>query len=81
MSSNCASSISDTPRFCARRTLVPPGAYTRRYKGAGLGLPLAKGLAELHGASLDLKSAPSRGTSATVCFPRNRAKTTAGSGG
>jgi PAS domain S-box-containing protein len=44
-------------------------AYTRRHEGTGLGLPLAKRLAELLGGSLALASAPSEGTTATVRVP------------
>ena len=41
----------------------------REHKGTGLGLPLAKGLVELHGGSLDLHSQPGVGTRVTVKFP------------
>ncbi len=44
----------------------------RRYEGTGLGLPLAKGLVELHGGSLDLQSQFGVGTTATVRFPSHR---------
>jgi signal transduction histidine kinase len=37
--------------------------------GAGLGLPLCKGLMELHGGSLALASQPGRGTTVTASFP------------
>jgi signal transduction histidine kinase len=42
----------------------------RRYEGTGLGLPLTKSLAELHGASLVIESERGRGTKVTVTFPR-----------
>ncbi len=45
----------------------------RKYEGTGLGLPLAKGLAELHGGSLDLQSQAGVGTTVTVRFPSHRA--------
>jgi len=45
---------------------------TRRYEGTGLGLPLARSLAELHGAKLELTSEVGRGTSAAIIFPKNR---------
>ncbi|HYM30126.1 MAG TPA: PAS-domain containing protein [Candidatus Cybelea sp.] len=44
----------------------------RKYEGSGLGLPLVKSLAELHGGSLELKSQPGRGTTATIHFPASR---------
>src|SRR4029077_10680408 len=36
--------------------------HTRRYEGTGLGLPLARRLAELHGGSLQISSEKGRGT-------------------
>lgn len=47
-------------------------AATREYEGTGLGLPLAKRLAELHGASLRVGSTPGEGTVVTVTFPPQR---------
>jgi signal transduction histidine kinase/HAMP domain-containing protein len=44
-------------------------ALTRRYEGTGLGLPLTKALAELHGGSLTVSSTPGRGTTITVWLP------------
>ncbi len=41
----------------------------QRFKGTGLGLPLTKGLVELHGGSFSLKSTPGVGTVATVALP------------
>ncbi|WP_335645131.1 sensor histidine kinase [Magnetospirillum sp. ME-1] len=38
--------------------------------GTGLGLPLAKSFAELHGGSLCLVSRPGAGTTVTVRLPR-----------
>jgi two-component system cell cycle sensor histidine kinase PleC len=48
------------------------GSYVRQKGGAGLGLPYAKRLAELHGGALTLESEPGRGTVATVTLPRER---------
>jgi len=45
---------------------------TRRYEGTGLGLPLAKRLAELHGGSLQLNSEKGYGTTVTVIIPAAR---------
>ena len=46
--------------------------WARTHDGTGLGLPLALGLAELHGAELHLSSSKGAGTTATVTFPRER---------
>jgi signal transduction histidine kinase len=40
----------------------------RRYEGTGLGLPLAKALAELHGGVLVIDSEPGKGTQVTVAL-------------
>lgn len=48
------------------------GAYSRRHDGVGLGLPLVKSLAELHGATLSLESEFGKGTVVTVTFPAIR---------
>ncbi|HKW54833.1 MAG TPA: ATP-binding protein, partial [Stellaceae bacterium] len=47
-------------------------AYTRKYEGTGLGLPLSKGLVELHGGVLDIKSQVHRGTTVTIRLPAAR---------
>ncbi|MBW7850628.1 MAG: PAS domain S-box protein [Rhodospirillales bacterium] len=44
----------------------------RKHEGTGLGLPLTKGLVELHGGTLILESVKGRGTTATVRFPASR---------
>jgi two-component system cell cycle sensor histidine kinase PleC len=48
------------------------GGLARRNEGTGLGLPLARKLAELHGGSLTLQSEKGRGTTATVILPASR---------
>jgi two-component system cell cycle sensor histidine kinase PleC len=40
--------------------------------GSGLGLPIVKGLAELHGGRLELNTREGQGTTATVVFDRKR---------
>ena len=49
------------------------GALDRRFEGTGLGLPLVKSLAEMHGGGFEIDSEPGVGTRATVWFPRERA--------
>jgi two-component system cell cycle sensor histidine kinase PleC len=45
------------------------GHLSRTQEGAGLGLPLAMGIAQLHGGSLYLDSQPGAGTTAAVTLP------------
>jgi PAS domain S-box-containing protein len=47
-------------------------ALHRKFDGAGLGLPLSRGLARLHGGELTLDSLPGRGTRAIVELPPER---------
>jgi signal transduction histidine kinase len=42
---------------------------TRRGEGTGLGLPLSKGLVELHGGTFEIASQPGLGTTVTIRFP------------
>ena len=46
--------------------------YDRKHEGTGLGLPLTKGLIELHGGAMKIKSKKGHGTSITVTFPKER---------
>jgi two-component system cell cycle sensor histidine kinase PleC len=48
--------------------------WSRKHDGTGLGLPLAIGLAELHGANLSIDSTKDSGTTVTVAFPRERSE-------
>jgi signal transduction histidine kinase len=48
------------------------GSFTRNYDGVGLGLPLSRNLAELHGGSLELRSRAGVGTTAIVKLPQWR---------
>jgi signal transduction histidine kinase len=45
---------------------------SRRYEGAGIGLPLTKQLVERHGGTIALDSRVGEGTTATVTFPAER---------
>ena len=47
-------------------------AHKTAEQGAGLGLPIVKGLVDLHGGGLDLRSKPRVGTQVTVTFPPER---------
>jgi len=52
--------------------------FNRGYEGTGLGLPLTKALAELHGAAFAIDSEPGNGTAVTLRFtggaPRSRSE-------
>jgi len=61
----------DIPRAMERFGQVD-SSLSRKYEGTGLGLPLARQLAELHGGQLILGSAPGVGTTVTVTLPRDR---------
>ena len=47
-------------------------AVKKAVDGAGLGLPIVKGLITLHGGQFELRSKPGQGTEATVVFPLSR---------
>ncbi len=47
-------------------------AVKKAIDGAGLGLPIVKGLIGMHGGSLELRSKPGEGTEAIVIFPSTR---------
>jgi len=47
-------------------------AYTRKYEGTGLGLPLVKSLAELHEARLQIDSSLGAGTTVRITFKSDR---------
>ena len=45
------------------------GPLTRNFGGTGLGLPITKSLAEMHGGTLTLESEPGKGTCVTIALP------------
>jgi signal transduction histidine kinase len=79
-SSDIAFAIKDTgigiPAEHLDRILHPfvqvDSSLSRAHEGTGLGLPLVKAMAELHGGSLRLDSQVGRGTTATVRLPLSR---------
>lgn len=48
------------------------GAYARAEGGTGLGLPITKSFAELHGGTLNIASILDEGTIVTIVFPPDR---------
>ena len=61
----------DIPKALARFRQID-GYLTRRFQGAGLGLPLTMSLVELHGGNLEIESALGEGTKVTIRFPSER---------
>jgi len=47
-------------------------SLSRSQEGTGLGLPLTKGLVELHGGEMDLQSEKGKGTRVIIRFPPER---------
>jgi signal transduction histidine kinase len=61
----------DVPRAMAAFGQVD-ASWSRRYEGAGLGLPISRALIRLHGGTLELESQPGMGTTVTVRLPPER---------
>ncbi|MFD2264700.1 PAS domain-containing sensor histidine kinase [Lacibacterium aquatile] len=49
-------------------------AYSRKFEGTGLGLPLVKSMAEMHGGRLEIETAPGQGTRADIIIPVERVR-------
>jgi signal transduction histidine kinase len=45
---------------------------SRKYEGTGLGLPLTKGLMDIHGGTMEINSKLDVGTAVTLKFPPER---------
>ncbi|MBU1374342.1 MAG: response regulator [Alphaproteobacteria bacterium] len=61
----------------ARRRCMEPFFTTKGERGTGLGLAMVYGVAQRHGAEVDVQSAPGEGTTFSLIFPaatRNAAK-------
>ena len=75
-----AISVSDNgPGIPAHEIEIAMGAFSRgsfatkrAIDGAGLGLPIVKGLIEVHGGTVEIDSTPGHGTEVTVHFPPGR---------
>jgi two-component system cell cycle sensor histidine kinase PleC len=61
----------DIPKALERFGQLDTGS-NGKHEGAGLGLPLAQHLVDLHGGTLRIASAPGVGTTITVTFPVRR---------
>jgi len=79
---DCILRVSDTGIGIAPEyldTIMQPfvqvdSGINRKYEGTGLGLSLVKSMAELHGASIEIESAPGEGTTVIVRFPAERVR-------
>lgn len=68
----CGIAAHDLSRVLQPFEQVHVDPMVRSQQGTGLGLPIVKRLAELHGGTLDIESEPGRGTTVRVTFPAER---------
>jgi signal transduction histidine kinase len=67
--------IADKGRGMRAEDIAQVGAYNQferkfyEHQGSGLGLEIARRLAQLHGGRLDITSAPGKGTTVRVSLP------------
>jgi len=62
----------DIPKVLEPFGQIKKNKLHHSHKGTGLGLPITKQLAELHGGALSIESQAGRGTTVTVTFPPER---------
>ena len=62
----------------ARRRCMEPFFTTKGERGTGLGLAMVYGVAQRHGAEVDIQSAPGDGTTFTLIFPAATREATRG---
>jgi heavy metal sensor kinase len=62
--------LDDLPHLFDRFYRADRSRSSRAAGGAGLGLPISRMIAELHGGTIDLQSAPHAGTRVIVSLPR-----------
>ena len=55
-----------------RRRCLEPFFTTKGERGSGLGLAMVYGIAQRHGMDIDIESAPGKGTTFRLTFPRRR---------
>jgi len=64
----CGIAEADLPRL-GEAFFQAKSSYDRRHDGSGLGLSIVKGLVQLHGGDVDIRSRVGEGTRVTVRLP------------